>query len=320
MRRLAGCVLGAAKRTPRARRHKVLILPSPLRSGLRFSPNTYRFSRFPSRLTLIVAAAATAVLAIVLVAAALASGNPAPGQEHTALASATSARAWTISGVPGTGHGAQHKAPAPRHPAAPAASPAPSPHRHQTTSQGQAAPRRAPAHQARATQARARRAPAGQAAPATPPWTPKPFLIYDSVTPQAIPGDPVVATYADGANPDSPSQVAGFSHVLWIDIDASDPNANALDIEPGCASPSQAAGWVYNRLAAHPHSTAILYTFLSDWPEVQADVSSLPSWMQSRIRWWIADPTGTPHIVPGSQATQWYWGQSYDISTALPGF
>ncbi len=38
--------------------------------------------------------------------------------------------------------------------------------------------------------------------------------------------------------------------------------------------------------------------------------------MQARIRWWIANPTGYPHLVPGSDATQWYWGSSVDISTA----
>jgi hypothetical protein len=312
MGRLAGCALGAAKRTPCARRHKVPILFSPPRFGLRFSAKAYRFSRPPSRLTLIAAAATTAVLAIVGVAVALASGNPAPGQGRATLASATSASAWSASGALGSGHGAQHKAPGQQSSVAAAgvAGPAGSPGRHQTTPQGQAPAGHAPARQA----------PAGHAAPAAPAPAPHPFLIYDSVTPQMIPGNPVVATYADGAHPDSPSQVAAFSHVLWIDIDASDPNANALDIEPGCASPSQAAGWVYNRLTAHPHAVAILYTYLSAWPEVQADVSSLPAWMRSRIRWWIADPTGTPHIVPGSQATQWYWGQNYDISTALPGF
>jgi hypothetical protein len=41
--------------------------------------------------------------------------------------------------------------------------------------------------------------------------------------------------------------------------------------------------------------------------------------MQHQVRWWIADPTGTPHIVPGADATQWYWGHSYDITTARPG-
>ena len=41
---------------------------------------------------------------------------------------------------------------------------------------------------------------------------------------------------------------------------------------------------------------------------------------QSHVRYWIADPTGVPHVVPGSSATQWYWGSSYDITTANPNF
>ena len=42
--------------------------------------------------------------------------------------------------------------------------------------------------------------------------------------------------------------------------------------------------------------------------------------MQAHVKYWIADPTGTPHIVPGASATQWFWGSSYDISQAQPGF
>lgn len=109
--------------------------------------------------------------------------------------------------------------------------------------------------------------------------------------------------------------------VIWIDTLATDPaGSNALDIEPGCASPSQAAGWVRARLIAHPDATAILYSSISEWSEVRADVASLPSWMQAHIRWWIADPTGYRHIVPGADATQWYWGNSYDISSAKSSF
>lgn len=143
--------------------------------------------------------------------------------------------------------------------------------------------------------------------------------MYDSATPQDIPAGQVVATYADGGHPDSPSQVTAAKQVLWIDILGSDPNANILDIEPGCATPAQAPGWVQSHLAADPNSVAILYSSISEWSQVQAAVSSLPSSMQARIRWWIADPTGSPHIVPGSDATQWYWGPNYDISTVLPG-
>jgi hypothetical protein len=42
--------------------------------------------------------------------------------------------------------------------------------------------------------------------------------------------------------------------------------------------------------------------------------------MHSHVKYWIADPTGSPHILPGSSATQWYWGANYDITQAAPGF
>jgi hypothetical protein len=287
---------------------------SSLRSLLPPSIKSYRFNRRPARVTLVVAGVASAVLAITVVALGLALGGaPAAqpaGHSPAALAANSGAASGAAAGAaasntaskaaskaPAGSGTAKHDAPAAQH--SPAATPAPAQvaehHRH---------------HHHHVAQA--------QVADTQP--QPQPFLIYDSVNPQAIPGDPVVATYADGPHPDSPSSVAHFSHVMWVDIDASDPHADALDIEPGCASPSEAAGWVSARLNADPHGVAILYTMISQWATVKADVSSLPGWMQSRIRWWIADPTGSPHVVPGSQATQWYWGQNYDISTALPGF
>jgi hypothetical protein len=283
------------------------------------SLKNYRFSRKPARVTLVVAGAASALLAIAVVALGLSLGGApaarAAGHSHTALAGSSGAASGVAAGAAASSaasraavaaSGTRRGTPAPRHSAAAAPSPA------------QATAHQSQQHQAAAQAQQHQAAPQAQAAPAQP--QPQPYLIYDSVNPQAIPGDPVVATYADGPNPDPPSAVARFSHVLWVDIDASDPQAQALDIEPGCASPSEAAGWVAARLNADPHTVAILYTMISQWSTVQADVSSLPGWMQSRIRWWIADPTGSPHIVPGSQATQWYWGQNYDISTALPGF
>jgi hypothetical protein len=147
----------------------------------------------------------------------------------------------------------------------------------------------------------------------------KPFLIYDSTTPTAIPGRHLVATYATGPFAVPASQVAGRS-VMWIDTNGSDPNANALDIEPGDATPTMAATWTSEKLSADPHTDAVLYTMQSEWPAVQAAVGTLPHWMQEHVRWWIADPTGYPHVLPGANATQWYWGQNYDITTANPGF
>jgi hypothetical protein len=156
--------------------------------------------------------------------------------------------------------------------------------------------------------ARARRAPA------------RPYQIYDSVTPTAIPGGKVVATYATGPYAVPASHVAGRHQVLWIDVNGSDSHANALDVEPGDASPSSAANWAWRKLNADHNSTAIIYTMRSEWPATRAAIGSLPRWMQSHVRWWIADPTGYPHLVPGSNATQWYWGSRFDISMAQPGF
>jgi hypothetical protein len=147
----------------------------------------------------------------------------------------------------------------------------------------------------------------------------KPYLIYDSVLPTALPASNVVATYATGPYAASPSQVAA-RQIIWIDVYGTDYAASALDVEPSDATPAQAANWAYHRLSQYPNVLAHIYTNISEWPQVQAACAALPARMQSRIRWWIADPTGVPHIVPGSDATQWYWGSSYDISTATPRF
>jgi hypothetical protein len=148
----------------------------------------------------------------------------------------------------------------------------------------------------------------------------KPYTIYDSVTPSSIPSGKAAAVYANGAYAASSAQTAGHGSVLWIDTNGSDPAANVLDVEPGDATPVGAAQWVKQRLTHQPKSVAIVYTMMSDWQQVKDNVAALPGWMQSKVRYWIADPTGTPHVVPGSSATQWYWGNSYDVTTANPNF
>ena len=146
----------------------------------------------------------------------------------------------------------------------------------------------------------------------------KPYLMYDSVLPGTLPAGNA-AVYANGQYAVSASQVAGHKSVLWIDTNGSDPGANVLDVEPGDATPAGAAQWAQQRLSSQPHSVAIIYTMMSDWQQVKDNVAALPGWMQSKVRYWIADPTGVPHIVAGASATQWYWGSSYDITTANPG-
>jgi hypothetical protein len=146
------------------------------------------------------------------------------------------------------------------------------------------------------------------------------LTFYDSITPSEIPANQQIATYADGKFAVDRSLVSNPDQVIWIDINGHDANANALDVEPGDARPSEVANWVERRLTAHPGSIAIVYTMRSEWAAAKASVATLPAAMRSEVRWWIADPTGHPHIVPGSQATQWYWGENYDVSSALPDF
>ena len=135
-------------------------------------------------------------------------------------------------------------------------------------------------------------------------------------TPGQIPAGHPIATYADGGYAVPHSQVQG-KQTLWVDTNGSDPaHASVLDVEPGDATPQQAATWVQQRETAHPGQIAVVYTMRSDWAAAQQAVSALPHTMQANVRWWIADPTGVPHIVPGASATQWYWGPSYDISSA----
>lgn len=162
--------------------------------------------------------------------------------------------------------------------------------------------------------------PAAKAAPAKPATPAEPYTIYDSVSPSHLPAGKPAAVYVNGAYATSWSQVSNHNSLLWIDINGSNPGATVLDVEPGDASPKGAAVWAQQRLGEHPNSVAIIYTMKSEWPQVKSWVAHLSSTDQSKIRYWIADPTGVEHIVPGSSATQWYWGSDYDITTAAPNF
>jgi hypothetical protein len=232
--------------------------------------------------------------------ARLGTRHPAPAKHQTA-ARHTAAR----PAAP------QH---APAKPAKPAAKKAPARH---PAAQHPAAQHRTAPHAIVRHQPKARPAVARRPKPVAPL---RPYEIYDSVTPSQIPAHHTVATYATGNYAASPAAVVGRRSVVWIDTTGSDYAASVLDVEPGDATPSLAENWAYHRLSQHRAGLARIYTMISEWPAVKSAVAALPSWMQSHIRWWIADPTGSPHIVPGSSATQWYWGQNYDITSATPHF
>jgi len=245
------------------------------------------------------------------VAAGLSAGAAGPAGPASSLAELSRVDTWSAPVLSGQGALATLPAGRPAVPRAPESTQRPG---RQTADGNRARPaqvahRAPPAHRA----ASPRPVKPAPAKPATP------YLIYDSVLPGAIPPNNMVATYATGPYAASPSQVAG-RQVMWIDVYGTDYEASALDVEPTDATPDQAASWAYHRLSLHPNAIAHIYTSISEWPQVQAACAALPAWMQSHIRWWIADPTGVPHVVPGSDATQWFWGSSYDISTATPRF
>jgi hypothetical protein len=237
-------------------------------------------------------------------------GNPAPGSLAPGEPAPGSPAPGNLAPAPG------QPAPAPGSPAA--GKPAPKPALAVPTAGKPAHARTAHADAVHVTPARAHRVIAHRA-PVHHAQV-RPYQIYDSVTPSNIPWHKTAAVYANGAYAASSAQVAGRGHVLWIDTNGSDPHADALDVEPGDATPAGAAAWVQNKLNSDHKSVAIVYTMISQWQAVKDNVAGLPHWMQDKVRYWIADPTGVDHVLSGANATQWYWGKSYDITTANPGF
>lgn len=257
----------------------------------------YRSARRRSRLTF--GAAAVALAAVIGVTVGLLTGSPAPAGAASAPGTtrnaAAAGRAPHSQHAPGQ-HGPNQKVP--QHLAV----------QHGVAQHGAA--------QKTAVQPAAQ--PAAQ--PAVPAVSARPYKIYDSVTPSAIPAHHSAAVYANGLYAATASQLRGRGSVLWIDATGGDPSASVLDVEPGDASPSTAAWWAWQKLHSNPSGPAIIYTMRSEWPAVRHAIHTLPSQMRSHVRYWIADPTGVEHVVPGSDATQWYWGSKYDITTANPGF
>lgn len=295
-------------------------------SGYAAYRNASRFVRDHSRASVMAAAALT----VGGISAAGAAGGVTPWAESTHIASgvlsgqAGTSIANSIAGVkaPGVKTPGANTAQLDYQPIGVPNTPAKAAHH------GAAAPTQAPnarpvpTHAPPVVNVPAHAAPAHPAKPhpAAPQAAPQPYEIYDSVTPSSIPWGKSLAAYADGNYQASFSDVAHHSNVLWIDVHGTNPGANVLDVEPGDATPAGAAQWVQMRLNAHKSSIAIVYTFRGDWSAVKQYVGGLPSWMQARVHYWIADPTGVPHILPGSSATQWYWGSGYDISTANHNF
>lgn len=145
-------------------------------------------------------------------------------------------------------------------------------------------------------------------------------LMYDSAAGIFPPGAHAVALYANGLYHYQGPEFPEATRVLWIDVLGNAPeHASILDIETSDATPGMVPGWCRARLAAVPNSELRLYCNLSTWPAVIGQVRKLKPAARSRVRYWIASPTGFEHMVPGASATQWSWGPDGGWDTSTTG-
>ncbi len=149
--------------------------------------------------------------------------------------------------------------------------------------------------------------------------------MYDAIAPLAEripPTAPVVAGYIDGANVTdrwTDAQWNLFPHAVKIRIAvlASTNDGHVLDVENGDARPEDVPRWVTARLTHLPRAT--VYCGQSNWPAVKRALEPFPN-LAAYTDYWLADPTGTDHVLPGTIGTQWLWTPNFDQSTMLPSW
>lgn len=125
--------------------------------------------------------------------------------------------------------------------------------------------------------------------------------MHDSVTARDIPSDAeMVAGYIDGKYAWSAADWARFPHAakVRIAVRASTNDGDVLDVEPGDATPAQAAGWIRMRQAAG-YFRPTIYTLFSWVDQVHVACKGLDYDL------WVAHYTGKPHNEAGAVATQY---------------
>lgn len=129
-------------------------------------------------------------------------------------------------------------------------------------------------------------------------------LMYDSVTPSAIPKNAaMVAGYVNGRYAWSSQDWDLFPNAVKVRIAtrASVFDAHVLDVEPGDATPEEAPGWVWARRMGGLVMPAV-YCNLSTWPTVRN--AFLYEGMSEPL-YWIAHYDGKFDIPPGAVAKQY---------------
>ncbi len=139
------------------------------------------------------------------------------------------------------------------------------------------------------------------------------MTMFDSTDWLAIPANaPIVAGYCDGTYKWPPEAWTRFSGIKLTITVFGQAGANICDCEPGDLSPANAAAWAKGEVGAGRQP--MIYCDRTRWAQTAPLVIGLP------LTWWIADPTGIPHIVPGSTATQWNWLPTEDVSSVIAGW
>src|SRR5580693_611756 len=141
-----------------------------------------------------------------------------------------------------------------------------------------------------------------------------------------------IAAYANGLFAADLAELAAHYgdkvRIYGIDVLGDLPHvASIADVETLDMTADDLRTWIPERLNAGPKDghgdptwLARPYCNLSTWPAVRGVVRGLGPQYRRQVRYWIANPTGIRHIVPGSSATQFFWGSpsspgtNYDLS------
>lgn len=144
--------------------------------------------------------------------------------------------------------------------------------------------------------------------------------LYDSTTVADIPVDaPAVAGYVDGAYRNLAELTARFPDRPVISITVTGiGGVRVADVETGDLTPMQGAEWAKSEIAAGRRPT--LYYARSTGQAIAACLNGALV-DPFAVDYWVADWTGTPHLVNGSVATQYAdpttSGGHFDLSEAL---
>lgn len=144
-------------------------------------------------------------------------------------------------------------------------------------------------------------------------------VMYDSVEWQLIPHNALyLAVYGNGDFAVDTGEVAATfpkARIYIIDVKGTDPGASIKDVETGDIHPENIHEAVNMRLDAHPDALCRVYVNLDNWAATKANIrTNVTAERQQQVRWWVANPTGLAHFVPGSNATQYRWGEQFDTS------